>query len=58
VSANVIDNNGSGDMSAGAVLCAINTGHNYERAAKFANAASARVVSQLDQESDQSNMTN
>jgi len=46
-SANAVDTNGAGDMFAGAFLYAINSGHNYEFAAKFANAASARVVSQF-----------
>lgn len=39
-----LDTNGAGDMYAGAFLYAINAGHNYSLAAKFANAASARVV--------------
>jgi len=47
VSANAVDTNGAGDMFAGAFLYAINAGHNYAWAAKFANAASARVVSQF-----------
>jgi sugar/nucleoside kinase (ribokinase family) len=47
VAANAVDTNGAGDMYAGAFLYAINTGHNYAWAAKFANAASARVVSQF-----------
>jgi sugar/nucleoside kinase (ribokinase family) len=47
VSANALDTNGAGDMFAGAFLYAINAGHNYAWAAKFANAASARVVSQF-----------
>jgi sugar/nucleoside kinase (ribokinase family) len=47
VSANAVDTNGAGDMFAGAFLYAINSGHNYAWAAKFANAASARVVSQF-----------
>ena len=42
-----IDTNGAGDMFAGAFLYAISSGHNYAWAAKFANAASARVVSQF-----------
>jgi len=46
-SANAVDTNGAGDMFAGAFLYAINAGHNYAWAAKFANAASARVVSQF-----------
>ena len=47
VTANAVDTNGAGDMFAGAFLYAINAGHDYAWAAKFANAASARVVSQL-----------
>jgi sugar/nucleoside kinase (ribokinase family) len=47
VSANAVDTNGAGDMFAGAFLYAINAGHHYAWAAKFANAASARVVSQF-----------
>jgi len=47
VSANAVDTNGAGDMFAGAFLYAINAGNNYAWAAKFANAASARVVSQF-----------
>ena len=47
VTANAVDTNGAGDMFAGAFLYAINAGHNYAWAAKFANAASARVVSQF-----------
>ena len=47
VTANAVDTNGAGDMFAGAFLYAINAGHNYAWAAKLANAASARVVSQF-----------
>jgi sugar/nucleoside kinase (ribokinase family) len=47
VSANAVDTNGAGDMFAGAFLYAINEAHDYAWAAKFANAASARVVSQF-----------
>jgi sugar/nucleoside kinase (ribokinase family) len=47
VTTNVVDTNGAGDMFAGAFLYAINTGHDYVWGAKFANAASARVVSQF-----------
>ena len=47
VSANAVDTNGAGDMFAGAFVYAINAGHNYAWAAKFANAASARVVNQF-----------
>jgi sugar/nucleoside kinase (ribokinase family) len=47
VTANAVDTNGAGDMFAGAFLYAINTDHNYAWAAKFANEASARVVSQF-----------
>ena len=47
VTANAVDTNGAGDMFAGAFLYAINAGHDYAWAAKFANAASARVVSQF-----------
>jgi sugar/nucleoside kinase (ribokinase family) len=45
--AKAVDTNGAGDMFAGAFLYAINLGHSYALAAKFANAASARVVSQF-----------
>jgi sugar/nucleoside kinase (ribokinase family) len=44
---NAVDTNGAGDMYAGAFLYAINAGHNYAWSAKFANAASAKVVSQF-----------
>jgi sugar/nucleoside kinase (ribokinase family) len=47
VTTNAVDTNGAGDMYAGAFLYAINEGHSYAWAAKFANAASARVVSQF-----------
>jgi len=47
VSANAVDTNGAGDMFAGAFLYAINEAHDYAWAAKFANAASAGVVSQF-----------
>jgi sugar/nucleoside kinase (ribokinase family) len=47
VTANAVDTNGAGDMFVGAFLYAINADHNYAWAAKFANAASARVVSQF-----------
>ncbi|MDB4536978.1 adenosine kinase [Oceanospirillaceae bacterium] len=47
VTANAVDTNGAGDMFAGAFLYAINAGHDYAWAAKFANVASARVVSQF-----------
>jgi sugar/nucleoside kinase (ribokinase family) len=47
VLANAVDTNGAGDMFTGAFLYAINEGHEYAWAAKFANAASARVVSQF-----------
>jgi sugar/nucleoside kinase (ribokinase family) len=47
VSANAVDTNGAGDMFAGAFLYAINSARDYAWAAKFANAASARVVSQF-----------
>lgn len=47
VTVNAVDTNGAGDMFAGAFLYAINAGHDYTWAAKFANAASARVVSQF-----------
>ena len=47
VSANAVDTNGAGDMFAGAFLYAINAGHPTAFAAKFANEAAARVVSQF-----------
>jgi sugar/nucleoside kinase (ribokinase family) len=47
VTANAVDTNGAGDMYAGAFLYAINAGHSYAWAARFANAAAARVVSQF-----------
>ena len=47
VTTNAVDTNGAGDMYAGAFLYAINAGHDYAWAARFANAASARVVSQF-----------
>jgi sugar/nucleoside kinase (ribokinase family) len=47
VTANAVDTNGAGDMFAGAFLYAINAGHSYTLAAKLANEASARVVSQF-----------
>jgi sugar/nucleoside kinase (ribokinase family) len=47
VTANVVDTNGAGDMFAGAFLYAINTGYSYALAAKIANEAAARVVSQF-----------
>ena len=47
VMTNAIDTNGAGDMFAGAFLYAITCGKDYAWAANFANAASARVVSQF-----------
>ena len=47
VTTNAVDTNGAGDMFSGAFLFAINAGHSYAWAAKFANEASARVVSQF-----------
>jgi len=47
VSVHAVDTNGAGDMYAGAFLYAINAGHDFAWAAKFANAASARIVSQF-----------
>jgi sugar/nucleoside kinase (ribokinase family) len=47
VSANAVDTNGAGDMFAGSFLYAISSGHDYAWAARFANAASALVVSQF-----------
>tara|TARA_B110001469_G_scaffold116126_1_gene121106 strand:+ start:150 stop:1145 length:996 start_codon:yes stop_codon:yes gene_type:complete len=47
ITANAVDTNGAGDMFAGAFLYAINSGRSYAWAAKFANLASARVVSQF-----------
>ena len=52
VAANAVDTNGAGDMYAGAFLYAINAGRSYAWAAKFANAASARVVSKFGQRLD------
>ena len=45
-SAHAIDTNGAGDMFAGAFLYAITHGHTYTDAARLANKAAARVVSQ------------
>ena len=47
VTTNAVDTNGAGDMYAGAFLYAINAAHSYALAAKFANEASARVVSKF-----------
>jgi len=47
VSVYALDTNGAGDMYAGAFLYAINAGQDYTLAAKFANVASAKVVSQF-----------
>jgi len=47
VAVDAVDTNGAGDMFAGAFLYAINAGHNYAWASKFANAAAAKVVSQF-----------
>ena len=47
VTVNAVDTNGAGDMYAGAFMYAINAGHSYTLAAKLANEASARVVSQF-----------
>jgi sugar/nucleoside kinase (ribokinase family) len=44
---NAIDTNGAGDMFAGAFLYALEQGKDFSWAAKFANASSARVVSQF-----------
>ena len=44
---NAIDTNGAGDMFAGAFLYALGQGKDFSWAADFANAASARVVSQF-----------
>jgi sugar/nucleoside kinase (ribokinase family) len=41
-----IDTNGAGDMFAGAFLYALTAGHDYTEAAKLANLAAAKVVSQ------------
>ena len=46
VVAKAVDTNGAGDMFAGAFLHAINAGHSYFSAARFANKAAAKVVSQ------------
>lgn len=45
-SAHAIDTNGAGDMFAGAFLYAITHGHSYTDAARLANKAAAKVVSQ------------
>lgn len=45
-SAKAIDTNGAGDMFAGAFLYAITNGYDYNSAAKLANFAAAKVVSQ------------
>jgi sugar/nucleoside kinase (ribokinase family) len=42
-----VDTNGAGDMFAGAFLYALSQQHNFETAAKFANLAAAKVVSQF-----------
>jgi len=47
VSSEAVDTNGAGDMFADAFLYAINDVCSYAWAAKFANAASAGVVSQF-----------
>lgn len=47
VIANAVGTNGAGDIFVGAFLYTINSGHNFVWAAKFATAASARVVSQF-----------
>ena len=47
VATNAIDTNGAGDIFSGAFLHAISRGKEYAWAAKFANAASAIVVSQF-----------
>ena len=47
VMTNAIDTNGAGDMFAGAFLYALGYGKDFSWAADFANAASARVVSQF-----------
>jgi len=44
--AKAIDTNGAGDMFAGAFLYAITHGHSFSDAAKLANRAAAKVVSQ------------
>ena len=47
VMSNAIDTNGAGDMFAGSFLYALEQGKDFSWAAKFANASSARVVSQF-----------
>ena len=47
VTANAVDTNGAGDMFAGSFLYALTSGYSYVWAAKFANAAASRVVSQF-----------
>ncbi len=42
-----IDTNGAGDMFAGAFLCALTKGKNYQWAAGFANHCASRVVQQF-----------
>ena len=44
VKAKAIDTNGAGDMFAGVFLYAITSGESYQRAAKLANQAAAKVV--------------
>lgn len=52
---NAVNTNGAGDIFAVAFLYAINFRHNFVWAAKFATAASARVVGNLARESKWSN---
>lgn len=42
-----VDTNGAGDMFAGAFLYAINSGHDFATAGKFASLAAAKVVAQF-----------
>lgn len=42
-----VDTNGAGDMFAGAFLYTLSQQHNFETAARFANLAAAKVVSQF-----------
>lgn len=47
VATTAVDTNGAGDMFAGAFMYALTQNYDYERAARFANAAASKVVSQF-----------